>query len=119
MHYTENCVAYTGTHDNMTGAEWYAEAEKNVRERFASASGITDDDAAVWRMVEMVMESRANLAVIPMQDYMQLGHTARMNTPSTLGGNWEWRLPDGYASEKLKENILSLTVKCGRDAENA
>ena len=53
--------------------------------------------------------SVASLAVIPMQDYLELGDEARLNTPSILGGNWQWRLLPGQLTEQLADRIRSLT----------
>jgi 4-alpha-glucanotransferase len=60
------------------------------------------------------MMSVADTAIIPMQDYLGLGSSARINTPSTLGGNWCWRMkPDAY-TKNLAETIKEMTVLYGR-----
>ena len=65
-------------------------------------------------MVRAALGSVADTAVIPMQDYLELGGEARMNVPSTLGTNWKWRLTEGQLTEELSKDIYSLTKLYGR-----
>ena len=65
-------------------------------------------------MVRSVLSSVADTAVIPIQDYLELGGEARMNTPSTLGTNWKWRLQSGQINDELATKIYSLTKLYGR-----
>ena len=67
-----------------------------------------------WAFIRAAMASVADLAVIPMQDYLGLGSEARINTPSTLGGNWVWRMAPGGASEALAARIAGLCSLFGR-----
>jgi 4-alpha-glucanotransferase len=105
--YPKNCVAYTGTHDNSTIMQWYKEADEKSR---AMAKRYTKK-CFLERMnmcfIRNVYASPANLAIIPMQDILGLGKEGRMNVPSTLGGNWNWRMKAGAAkpstANKLKE----------------
>lgn len=88
--YPENCVAYTGTHDNDTSLGWYRSAPRAERRRaraYLHAGGADVPRA----MIEAVWNSRARLAVAPLQDFLGLDTDARMNTPATIGGNWRWR----------------------------
>ena len=105
--YKENCVVYTGTHDNDTLKSWYEDMEPWDRDfavRYLGNENTKLQDIH-WDFIRLAMASVAKLAVIPLQDYLGLGGEARMNTPSTLGLNWKWRLlPDEFSKE--------LAAKC-------
>ena len=98
--YPSHCVAYTGTHDNDTARGWLDSAPEAER---AFALKYLDTNAIhfVWDMIRAVWSSVAVYAVTPMQDALRLGTEARMNYPSRLGGNWEWRLSEADMSEEL------------------
>ncbi|HSJ93580.1 MAG TPA: 4-alpha-glucanotransferase [Gaiellaceae bacterium] len=94
----EYAVVYLGSHDNDTAAGWYATAPAAIRRRVEAERAPTGIDEGVepsWALVELTLSSRARLAVLQAQDVLGLGSAARMNTPSTIGGNWEWRLEPG------------------------
>lgn len=95
---TPNTVIYSGTHDNDTSAGWYAgldETEKDAVRRYLSVHG---HDIA-WDLIRAAFRAPANLAVIPLQDFMGLGSEARLNQPGTTQGNWQWRYgPDDLAA---------------------
>jgi len=80
----ENCVVYTGTHDNDTTMGWFNSADENTRRNTLHA--LTDAGPAdmPWALIECALASPARLAVIPMQDLLELGSEARFNTPGTL-----------------------------------
>ncbi|MEI8297878.1 MAG: 4-alpha-glucanotransferase [Pseudomonadota bacterium] len=84
------CVAYTGTHDNDTTAGWLTHLDEYARGRVADYLG-TSPAEAVDALTRTVLASVAGLAIVPMQDLLGRGSEARMNTPGTLEGNWEWR----------------------------
>jgi 4-alpha-glucanotransferase len=65
-------------------------------------------------MVEEVWESRANLAMAPLQDILGLDDAARMNTPATVDGNWRWRCPDGLVTDDLATWLRNLNRSSGR-----
>ncbi len=114
--YSENCVAYTGTHDNHTLVSWLKsisdEEKKNVKEYF-NAKSLSDSEICT-AMIAAVLQSRANRCIIPMQDWLGLDDSARMNTPSTVGKNWRWRMKRQDINEKLCEKIRRMTENCGR-----
>jgi 4-alpha-glucanotransferase len=106
--HTYNAVVYTGTHDNDTTKGWYRERtpeEKDLIRRYLARP----DDDIVWDFIRMAMASVACFAIVPMQDTLNLDTDARMNTPSTLGGNWAWRYRpealNGWVSTRLKELV--------------
>ena len=67
-----------------------------------------------WDYIKFTLASVANLAIIPMQDYLGLGSEARINTPSTLGGNWVWRMKKDDIDMNLADNICYITKLYGR-----
>lgn len=107
-HYPENCVAYTGTHDNATIMQWYAEADAKSRamaKRYLRKGLFERTNMA---FIRCVYASPANLAIIPMQDVIGLGESGRMNVPSTLGGNWSWRMKQGAATPSAAAKLKRL-----------
>jgi len=105
--YVSNCVAYTGTHDNDTARGWLETAPQNERE-YAFRYLNTDPNRFVWDMIRSVWSSVAVYAVAPMQDALNLGTEARMNFPSKLGGNWEWRMSEKDMGEELARSLREL-----------
>ena len=106
--YPKNCCAYTGTHDNSTIMQWYREADPKSRamaRRYVKPRLFERFSAAC---VRVVYASPANLAIIPMQDILGLGADARMNVPSTVGGNWKWRMLPGRLTASRSEKLRSL-----------
>lgn len=115
--YEKNSVVYTGTHDNTTTYSWWKEMKREDRDvavRYLSRSGLTGRKKLTWDMIALAMGSVSDLCVIPMQDFLCLPDTARINTPSTLGSNWQWRMKKGEFSEKLCEKIRQMTKLYGR-----
>jgi len=105
--YVPNCVAYTGTHDNDTALGWFAAAEQQERE-FAQRYLRVDGSDFAWDLIRAVWGSVANIAVTPMQDVLGCGGEARMNFPSRLGGNWEWRMKDEDINDHLAGKLHEL-----------
>jgi len=115
-HYDNNCVVYTGTHDNDTIQGWYRslnEHDRNFSVRYMN-NGRTPVSEIHMDFVRLAMSSVADLCIIPIQDLMGLGHEARINEPSTLGGNWKWRLAKGQLPGDLSVRLRELTRIYGR-----
>ena len=114
--YQNNCVVYTGTHDNDTLAGWYQTMSGQDREfsvRYLNNRNSTPEEVP-WDFIRLAHSSVADLAVIPMQDYLGLGTEARFNEPSTLGKNWKWRMLPGECSDGLARKIRDMTKLYGR-----
>jgi 4-alpha-glucanotransferase len=117
MPYTfeRHCVVYTGTHDNPTSLGWLKTADFDDVAFAREYLSFRDIREGNWAFIRAALSSVANLAVIPMQDYLGLGSGARMNTPSTTGGNnWRWRLQAEALTGDLERRIAQLTRIYGR-----
>lgn len=106
--YEHNCVCYTGTHDNDTVLGWYSSVGN--RERAVAAQFFPDGNMPIpHKMIALAMNSRADKVIIPMQDWLCLGSEARMNTPGTKTGNWQWRMPEDTLTDQLAETIRKIS----------
>jgi 4-alpha-glucanotransferase len=113
--YDRNCVVYTGTHDNDTSLGWFKSARPEDAALAMAYFGLASSRGGNWAFIRAALSSAAGLAVIPMQDYLGLKSGARMNIPSTAGGNnWRWRMLPSAAGAALAEKIRSLTRINGR-----
>ena len=112
--YTNNCVVYTGTHDNDTVMGWLETAKPSDIAYAREYCKMPDDEPFNWGLIRTAYESKADMAVVPMQDILGLGKEARMNTPSTLGGNWTWRLDKTVLTDELAEKLKTLSERTGR-----
>lgn len=114
--YEKNCIVYTGTHDNNTARGWFErEAHPEERDRLARYVGRAVDASSVAReLVRLALMSVADLAVLPVQDLLGLGEEARMNKPSTIEGNWEWRVPPGGLDRTPADRLAEMTRTAGR-----
>ena len=113
--YDRNCICYTGTHDNETLYRWVAglspESDAYAREYLH----IGPDDDLAQAIIHAGMDSKADLFVAQMQDYLRLGAEARMNEPGTLKvENWRWRAERAQLTDRLAEEIADLTNAAGR-----
>ena len=115
--YDRNCVVYTGTHDNSTTCAWLGEMDAADRKKmldYLDASVFTGKKKLTWKVIKLAHSSVADLCIIPMQDYLCLGNLARINTPSTLGFNWQWRMKKGAFNDKLAAKMLDVAELFGR-----
>ena len=90
-------VVYTGTHDNATCIGWWNGLGHDERQRVEACLGAAVH-APGWQLLELALRSSAELAVVPLQDLLELGDEARFNSPGTTEGNWSWRLRDPLAT---------------------
>jgi len=114
--YTENCIAYTGTHDNQTIVSWFNTISKE--EQFMAREYLCDyytPKSEMYKVfISAIMRSRANVCIVPLQDYLGLDDTCRMNKPSTLGNNWQWRATQENLSKSLMQEVLRICTLYGR-----
>lgn len=106
--YERNAVVYTGSHDNDTTRGWFNQAGNQERSRVQMYLARDGSDIS-WDLIRVAFGSVADLAIIPLQDILNLGSEARMNTPGKLGGNWSWRYWPGALNEGVAERLSTMT----------
>jgi 4-alpha-glucanotransferase len=114
--YTKGSVAYTGTHDNDTTAGWWSGLGSEDRGRVKS--WMKEQHPNTWDLIRVIFESSSELAIIPIQDLLNLGSDARLNTPGEPDDNWTWRLGPRGLSPALASRLLELTRATGRAEQN-
>ena len=118
----ENCVCYTGTHDNDTTVGWFHGSPDDTRPRKEIVATqeivleLTDGRPETIHndLINFAFGSNARVAIAPMQDYLGLGSEARLNTPGTSSNNWRWRLLPEQLTSELHESIREMTGSSGR-----
>ena len=110
--YGKNHVVYTGTHDNETLVGWLGSILPEERQAVKDYLGTDSDDRQVLAagLIRIAQSSTANLCVIPMQDYLGLDNSARINHPSTFGSNWKWRMDADALTDALSARGAKLYV---------
>jgi len=111
--HTENCVVYTGTHDNPTAKGFLDTLDRSQKLRYSRRMP-RGYKSGVDRMIAYAMSSVADTVIIPMQDYLKLGDEARINSPSTKEGNWGFILPNGALKTTLSKRIKAFAFDSGR-----
>ncbi len=114
---TKRQLIYTGTHDNQTAAGWYRDLP--ARERFKVSNVLlkygSPKSPISKRLIKYVMDSRADIAIVPMSDILGYDDRARLNTPGTVGSpNWEWRLPDWAPFKRRIPALRELIMETKR-----
>lgn len=114
--YGRNCVVYTGTHDNATIFSWFKALSKE--EKALVRAYLCDEKTPMkdipMSLIALAMRSAADTCIIPIQDYLALDDSARMNIPGTVGNNWCWRLKPGQVTKELGERVLAMAKRYGR-----
>ncbi len=114
-HHERNCVVYTGTHDNDTTRGWWQTASAHERAFLARYLGHTPTDETIaGELIRLALGSVARTAIVPLQDVLNLGGEARMNTPGTAGGNWAWRYNAALLTPEVREGLAALTILYSR-----
>lgn len=113
--YQRECIVYTGTHDNDTIWGWIKQTgnPKEVKHAIEYLK-LDDKERMNWGFIRGVWSSVGKVAMTQMQDLLGLGNDARMNYPSTLGGNWTWRMREGVLTDDLAEKLYAITKLYGR-----
>ncbi len=114
--YEKNCMVYTGTHDNDTVCGWFKTAPRADVRFCKTYLNLGRKESKSWSFIRAAWASVGNTAIAPMQDFLELGSEARMNTPSTVGGNWVWRARADAFTPELAQEILEMTKLYGRGA---
>ncbi|MCL7489208.1 MAG: 4-alpha-glucanotransferase [Desulfobulbaceae bacterium] len=118
FNYTENCIVYTGTHDNDTAVGWFLDPEVPRSSKLQlkrTANSPNEDIATVHHdIIYLALSSTARLAILPMQDILGFGNDCRMNKPATSGGNWNWRCAPQYLTDQLAASLKDQASFFGR-----
>lgn len=112
--YSPNCVCYTGTHDNAPLAAWMLDASAGELELAERYLGLNEREGFVRGIIRGGMSSVASVFIAQLQDWLELDGDARINTPGTLGGNWQWRVTHEQLSRTLAAEIAAMTSLYGR-----
>ena len=114
-HHPENCVVYTGTHDNDTTVGWYTRVAQEERD-FARRYLARDGNDIAWDLIRAAWGSPAVFALTTMQDILGLGNEARMNYPGRASGNWAWRMRASDLIEGLQARLAESNFLYARHA---
>jgi 4-alpha-glucanotransferase len=117
-----NCVCYTGTHDNDTTVGWFnggnddTRTEQEIIESRKNTLKVTggSEEAIHLDLIRLAFNSQARLAIVPMQDFLGLDSSARLNTPGTTSNNWRWRVTEGQLSEEFCQSVAKLIQETAR-----
>ncbi|MBQ8203986.1 MAG: 4-alpha-glucanotransferase [Clostridia bacterium] len=112
--YPKNCIVYTGTHDNDTVIGWTKSAKADDVKMAEEYLNTKADAGFNWAFIRAAMMSVADTAIFMMPDFIGLGSEGRINTPSTLGDNWKWRIEEGCTNDWLAKIIYDMTCLYGR-----
>lgn len=113
--FERHTVCYTGTHDNVTMRQWFDTASEEAVAYAREYMALTEDEGLVRGVIRTAMSSVADLCIIPMQDYLDIGAAGRMNLPGSMSdANWTWRVSPDACSEALAEEIGRVTGLYGR-----
>lgn len=114
--YRQQLIAYTGTHDNDTTLGWYGDGDQIpwVRDLVRRYLSCGEEHEVHWAFIQSVLSSVSNIAILPVQDLLGLGSEARMNTPGTAKGNWQWRCADLDLLFQCKDRLATLSGMYGR-----
>jgi 4-alpha-glucanotransferase len=112
--FVQNCVVYTGTHDNDTTRGWYENSSTEKERDYARRYLGRDGTEIAWELIRIGFASVANTAIVPLQDVFNLSSEARMNLPGRPSGNWGWRYQSGQLTPQLRDRLKDLTWLYGR-----
>ncbi len=107
-------IAYTGTHDNDTTTGWAQSLDKNMQHYIMQVLNVNKLEEVTDALIASTLATKAQLAVIPLQDFLHLGTEARMNIPGTMDGNWQWQFNWQQITDELAMDIRQKMEVAGR-----
>jgi 4-alpha-glucanotransferase len=118
----ENCACYTGTHDNDTTVGWFNGGDEDTRteheliEEQQAALKVTGGTSETIHldMIRLAFNSKAKLAIAPLQDFLGLGSDSRLNIPGTTLNNWRWRVSEEQLSPEFCKSVADLVEETSR-----
>ncbi len=115
-HFSENCVVYTGTHDNNTTKGWFGSLGHTLEAYYAAQySEAWNWDNMNWSLIHLAAQSKAIMAIYPLQDVMGLGSEGRINVPGTTGSNWTWRFSWDELKAEDTDHLVKITENSHRN----
>lgn len=111
---THDRIVYTGTHDNDTSLGWFWSLNDDTRRYVLQKMNVESATQVCYRLIDMALESKAQLAVIPMQDLLCLDSNSRMNIPGTTDGNWRWQFSWDQLTDDMAKNLKLRIQALGR-----
>ena len=119
---SENCVCYTGTHDNDTTIGWFqgssseVRSAEDIRKRQETVLALSDGSAATIHhdLIRLAFSTAARIAIAPLQDFLGLGTESRFNIPGTTFDNWQWRVTQDQLSNELIDSVATMAGDSGR-----
>lgn len=109
QNFIENCVCYTGTHDNDTTVGWYNSLQGYSKTMADELFPQSEELPLPFNFISAALNSRAILVMIPMQDLLSLDSSCRMNIPGTPNGNWVWRMEPDMLTDSLAERLKEMS----------
>ncbi|RDE87353.1 4-alpha-glucanotransferase [Aggregatibacter aphrophilus] len=109
-----HCIAYTGTHDNDVINGWYADLSTKQQQYINAYTHRATDESVCQAMIRQLFATVSNTVIATMQDILDLPASSRMNLPSTIGGNWEWRMQESDLTKAKKDFLTQITMLYGR-----
>lgn len=111
----QKSVAYAGTHDNEVINGWYENLSKEQQVYFNNYSNRKDDEVVSKAMLRLLFSTTSNIVVVTMQDILNKAASSRMNIPSTVGGNWVWRMRKEDLTQDKKDFLIKITKLYNRE----
>lgn len=103
-------IAYTGTHDNDVTNGWYNGLTTQQQQYINDYTHRSEDESICQAMIRQLFATVSNTAIATMQDVLDLPASSRMNVPSTIGGNWQWRMQQSDLTQDKKDFLAKMTT---------
>ena len=103
-------IVYTGTHDNDVTNGWYNSLTEQQQQYINDYTHRSEDESICQAMIRQLFATVSNTAIATMQDVLDLPASSRMNVPSTIGGNWQWRMQQSDLTQDKKDFLAKMTT---------
>jgi len=103
-------IVYTGTHDNDVTNGWYNGLTEQQQQYINDYTHRSEDESICQAMIRQLFATVSNTAIATMQDVLDLPTSSRMNVPSTIGGNWQWRMQQSDLTQDKKDFLAKMTT---------
>ena len=103
-------IVYTGTHDNDVTNGWYNGLTDQQQQYINDYTHRSEDESICQAMIRQLFATVSNTAIATMQDVLDLPASSRMNVPSTIGGNWQWRMQQSDLTQDKKDFLAKMTT---------